>query len=58
MAYSGSDPRMAESQIYILRRNDPTLDARYAVFGAVIKGMEVVDKIEKGDMLKRASVKE
>lgn len=58
IAYAGSDPRMAESQFYILRRNDPTLDARYTVFGAVIKGMEVVDKIEKGDMLKRASVRE
>ena len=58
MAYSGSDPKMAESQFYILRRNDPTLDARYAVFGAVIKGMDVVDKLEKGDMLKRASVRE
>ena len=58
MAYSGSDPKMAESQFYILRRNDPTLDARYAVFGAVIKGMDVVDKLDKGDMLKRASVKE
>jgi peptidyl-prolyl cis-trans isomerase B (cyclophilin B) len=58
MAYSGSDPKMAESQFYILRRNDPTLDARYAVFGAVIKGMDVVDKLEKGDMLKRASVKD
>lgn len=58
MAYSGSDPKMAESQIYILRRNDPTLDPRYAVFGGVIKGMDVVDKIEKGDMLKRASVRE
>ena len=58
LAYAGSDPRAGESQFYILRRNDPTLDARYTVFGAVIRGMEVVDKLEKGDMLKRASVKE
>ena len=58
MAYAGSDPKMAESQFYILRRNDPSLDPRYTVFGAVIKGMDVVDKLEKGDMLKRASVRE
>jgi cyclophilin family peptidyl-prolyl cis-trans isomerase len=58
MAYSGSDPKMAESQFYLLRRNDPTLDARYTVFGGVIRGMDVVDKLEKGDMLKRASVRE
>ena len=58
MAYAGSDPKMAESQFYILRRADPSLDARYTVFGGVIKGMDVVDKLEKGDMLKRASVRE
>lgn len=58
IAYAGSDPKNAQSQIYILRRNDPSLDARYTVFGAVIRGMDVVDKLEKGDMLKRASVKE
>lgn len=58
MAFAGSDPKMADSQFYILRRAEPDLDKRYTVFGSVIKGMEVVDKLEKGDMLKRASVRE
>ena len=58
LAYAGSDPKGGESQFYILRRAEPDLDKRYTVFGAVIRGMDVVDKLEKGDMLKRASVKE
>lgn len=58
IAYAGSDPKMADSQFYILRRAAPELDKRFTVFGAVIRGMDVVDKLEKGDMLKRASVKE
>lgn len=58
MAYAGSDPRSAESQFYILLRAAPELNAKYTVFGKVIKGMEVADKIERADMLKRAYVKE
>jgi cyclophilin family peptidyl-prolyl cis-trans isomerase len=58
MAYAGSDPRDAESQFYILLKAAPELNAKYTVFGKVIKGMEVADKIERSDMLKRAYVKD
>lgn len=58
MAYAGSDPRAAESQFYILLKAAPELNAKYTVFGKVITGMEVADKIERGDMLKKAYVKE
>lgn len=58
MAYAGSDPRAAESQFYILLKAAPELNAKYTVFGKVITGMEVADKIERSDMLKRAYVKE
>jgi cyclophilin family peptidyl-prolyl cis-trans isomerase len=58
MAYPGSDPKGADSQFYITLRNAPELDAKYTVFGKVIKGMEVVDKIQRTDVLKRASVRE
>jgi peptidyl-prolyl cis-trans isomerase B (cyclophilin B) len=34
----------------------PELDGRYAVFGRVSKGMEVVDRIQQGDRLTRAQV--
>lgn len=58
MAYAGTDPRAAESQFYILLRAAPQLNARYTVFGKVINGMEVADKIERADVLKKAYVKE
>jgi cyclophilin family peptidyl-prolyl cis-trans isomerase len=58
MAHAGTDPREADSQFYIVLSNQPKLDGKYTVFGRVISGMAAADRIEKGDMLKRASVKE
>lgn len=58
MAYAGTDPRNADSQFYIVLSNRPELDPKYTVFGRVISGMAVADTLRKGDMLKRASVKE
>ena len=57
MAYAGSDPRQASSQFYITLSNQPSLDAKYAVFGRVISGMSVADRLQRGDRLRRASVK-
>lgn len=57
MAYAGSDPRMADSQFYILLRAAPQLNAKYTVFGKVIAGMDVVDRIARADLVKRAYVK-
>lgn len=57
MAYAGTDARNADSQFYILRTPQPQWDAKYTVFGRVVTGMDVVDKIARGDMLRRASVK-
>ena len=58
MAYAGSDPRNADSQFYIVLSNRPELDAKYTVFGQVISGMAVADRLERGDRLRKASVKE
>jgi cyclophilin family peptidyl-prolyl cis-trans isomerase len=57
MAHSGS-ASSADSQFYITLRAAPELDGKYTVFGQVINGMDVVAKIQKTDVLKRASVKE
>lgn len=35
----------ASSQFFIMHQNSPHLDGQYASFGAVTKGMDVVDKI-------------
>ena len=57
MAHSGS-AKDAASQFYIMLRAAPSLDGKYVVFGKVIKGLDVAAKIQKTDVLKRASVKE
>jgi peptidyl-prolyl cis-trans isomerase B (cyclophilin B) len=57
MGHSGS-AKDASSQFYVTLRAAPSLDGKYAVFGRVIKGMDVAAKIQKADVLKRASVKE
>jgi cyclophilin family peptidyl-prolyl cis-trans isomerase len=58
MAYPGSDPRAADSQFYIVTKPHPEWDGKYTVFARVIKGMDVVDKIQVSDILKKAFVKE
>ena len=58
MAYPGSDKLLADSQFFIMRRPAPEYDGKYTVFGKVLKGMDVVAKIERGDVLKRAYLKE
>ena len=53
-----SDPNSASAQFYIALRSLPELNGRYAVFGRVTKGMDVVDQINQGDKLISASVLE
>jgi len=47
----GADPNSASSQFYITLAPQTSLDGKYAIFGKVISGMDVLDKIEMGDML-------
>ena len=58
MAYPGTDKTAADSQFFIMRRTAPEMDGKYTVFGKVLSGMDVVAKIQRGDVLKRAYLKE
>jgi peptidyl-prolyl cis-trans isomerase B (cyclophilin B) len=49
-----SDPNSASSQFYVALKPLPELDGRYAVFGKVVRGMDVVDRLQQGDKLIRA----
>jgi cyclophilin family peptidyl-prolyl cis-trans isomerase len=56
MAHSG-DPKYADSQFYIVMQPRPGLDGKFTIFGRVTSGMDVVKKLKRADILKRASVK-
>jgi cyclophilin family peptidyl-prolyl cis-trans isomerase len=43
------DPNSANSQFFICFKASPFLDRQYTVFGKVIEGMELVDKIKRGE---------
>ena len=44
-----ADPNSANSQFFIVFESAPHLDRNYTAFGKVIKGMEFVDKIKRGE---------
>jgi cyclophilin family peptidyl-prolyl cis-trans isomerase len=44
------------SQFFITHAPEPHLDAKYTVFGQVVAGMEVVDAIERWDVIRRVRV--
>ena len=48
-AARSSDPNSANSQFFICFNQAPHLDRQYSAFGKVVKGMEFVDMIKKGD---------
>ena len=44
-AARSSDPNSATSQFFIMHGDSPSLDGQYSIYGQVLKGQEVVDKI-------------
>ena len=48
-AARSADPDSANSQFFICFESAPHLDRQYSAFGKVIKGMEFVDMIKKGE---------
>mgnify|MGYP006167307383 FL=1 len=44
-----SDPDSANSQFFIIFASAPHLDRNYSAFGKVVKGMEFIDTIKKGN---------
>jgi peptidylprolyl isomerase len=44
-----NDPNSANAQFFIMFADAPHLNGQYTVVGEVVRGMEVVDKIKKGE---------
>jgi cyclophilin family peptidyl-prolyl cis-trans isomerase/HEAT repeat protein len=56
MALSGKDT--GGSQWFVTHSPQPHLDGGYTVFGRVIQGMDVVDRIARGDRIRRITITE
>jgi len=44
-----SDPNSANSQFFIMFNDYPSLNGKYTVIGNVVSGMDVVDKLKRGE---------
>jgi cyclophilin family peptidyl-prolyl cis-trans isomerase len=57
LAHNG-DASKADTQIYVTLADTPRLNMKYVVFGKVISGMDVVDKLKYADRIVRVTVRE
>lgn len=51
-----ASPDSADSQFFIMFGDAPSLNGSYTVWGKVVKGMEFVDKIKRGDLAANGTV--
>jgi peptidyl-prolyl cis-trans isomerase B (cyclophilin B) len=52
------DPAKADSQIYVTLDDRPDLNSRYTVFGHIVAGADVPERIQRGDLITRMYVRE
>lgn len=57
LSMANAGPNSGGSQIFITYEPQPHLDGKHAVFGIVVEGMDVLDAIEQGDKIIKASYK-
>ena len=58
LSMANAGPNTNGSQFFITYTPQPHLDGRHSVFGKLVKGMEVLENIRQGDIIKRITIKE
>lgn len=56
MAHAGKDT--GGSQFFLVRAPQPHLDGKHTVFGKVVQGNEIIDKLAEGDQMLSVSITE
>jgi cyclophilin family peptidyl-prolyl cis-trans isomerase len=56
VAHAGN-PTRADSQIYVTLADRPDLNGKYTVFGRIVSGADVPERIEVGDSIRRMYVR-
>ena len=46
----------SSTEFFFVTNNIPELDGRYSVFGKIINGLDVLEKIKKGDYIKEIKI--
>lgn len=56
VAYANAGPNTNGSQFFIMLEDKLELPKRYTIFGNVISGMDVVEKLSPGDLMKQVTI--
>ena len=48
-----NETRSSSTEFFFSLNNMPEFDGRYTIFGKVISGLEILDKIDKNDLIKK-----
>jgi len=56
VAMANAGPNTNGSQFFIMLADAPQLPKQYTIFGNVVEGVDVVDKIEVGDKMLKLTI--
>ena len=54
MAHAGTNT--GGSQFFLVRAPQPHLDSKHTIFGQVISGVEIIDRLQDGDVMEKVTI--